>query len=116
MKVGELMWPQLDYWVCRAELEEFQGMRLTPEITGFIKAKIGFHPYMPSVDPAIAFPIIEREGISLEFDNDEGLLTPWCARSRDGSVVQCAGRLLVAAMRCYVITKFGTEVPDEVQT
>lgn len=114
MKVNELAWPQLDIWVCRAELEEFLDMRMTPEIASLIKAKIGHLPYAPSIDPAIAFVIIEREGISLEYDDDECVLTPWCARSRDGSVAQCSSRLLIAAMRCYVITKFGAEVPDEV--
>ncbi|CAG9194109.1 conserved hypothetical protein [Paraburkholderia caribensis] len=114
MKVSELQWPQLDVWVCRAELEAFQGTRLTPELVDIVKAKIGYYPYFPSIDPAIAFPIIEREGISLTYDDHPHVLTPWCARSRSGSIVMCHSRLLVAAMRCYVAATFGFEVPDEV--
>ncbi|WP_454862491.1 phage protein NinX family protein [Paraburkholderia fungorum] len=113
MKVSKLEFTQLDLWVCRAELEEFQGVRLTPQIASHIKAKIGHYPYSPSFDPDIAFPIIEREGITLEYNASEGVITPWCARSRDQSIVMCHSRLLVAAMRCYVASKFGEEVPDE---
>ncbi|WP_454825377.1 phage protein NinX family protein [Paraburkholderia xenovorans] len=110
MKVSELVWPQLDVWVCRAELEVFQGMRLTPELIDVVKSKIGYYPYFPSMDSAIAFPIIERERIALfPAAGDAGA---WMAQLQtDGRSSQFGPTALVAAMRCFVWSKYGEEVP-----
>ncbi len=58
-------------------------------------------------------PIIERHGICLISDQ-EGTGEDWVARMPEGDDFR--GRTaLVAAMRCYVASKFGSEVevPDE---
>jgi hypothetical protein len=70
-----------------------------------------------STDWAIGGPIIEREKIDLNWDltlthRVDGL---WFARGDDGGDVT-ATTPLVAAMRCYVASKFGDEidVPEEI--
>ncbi|MFM0270122.1 DUF2591 family protein [Paraburkholderia aspalathi] len=116
MKVSELRGLMLDVWVCRAELEEFQGLRLTPAVAESVKAKIGYYPYHPSLDWNLAGPIIDREKIGITFGTASGL---WHAMAMNAGVLSVKWHItaptpLVAAMRCYVALKFGEEVPDEV--
>jgi hypothetical protein len=65
-------------------------------------------------DWALAGPIIEREGINIEFDPD---VPQWFASYDRGEVVCGYSGLmpLIAAMRCYVASKLGdeVEVPNE---
>lgn len=59
-------------------------------------------------------PIIEREEIGLNAENGEWYAD--CYNPRDIVHCQCYGPTpLIAAMRCYVASKFGdrVEVPDE---
>ena len=57
-------------------------------------------------------PIIEREGIGLDYYPDSGL---WHAGTCEGTVWGMGRTPLIAAMRCYVISKLGDEVeiPEE---
>lgn len=104
MKTSELTGVMLDYWVARAEgLECGVGPASNaPDKVCGVKLSTGwFFPWSPSTDWAIGGPIIERERIGLE---DEGL--HWSAG------VESALTPLIAAMRAYVGSKFGDEVPD----
>lgn len=70
-----------------------------------------------STDGGIAVPIIEREGISVEF-NKVPFKSLWVAYRLEPSEEdepQGGTTFLVAVMRCYVATKLGAtvEVPDD---
>ena len=95
MKVSELQGAALDWAV--AECEQFVE-----------------DEFEPSENWADGGPIIEREGISVATDDVE----PWCGFIEDGetNVLFFSGPTpLIAAMRCYVVSKLGdeVEVPDE---
>ena len=72
-----------------------------------------------STDWALCGPIIEREGISLCYAEDNPKGMEWYAydtiQSPDDDVI-FASTPLVAAIRCYVASKLGdtVEVPDEI--
>lgn len=115
MKVSELKDKQLDYWVAKAEghqpCEEWDQDE-------YILVSCGdgeMREYSPSTDWEDGGPIIEREGIELWPDNatDEKDPVPgvWFASLR-GIKAQGA-RPLVAAVRAYITSIFGEEVPDE---
>jgi hypothetical protein len=77
--------------------------------------------YSPSTDWAQGGPIIEREGINLDFIGvGEGIrVQAWFATKfiADDGVGKGEGPTpLIAAMRCYVASKLGdeVEVPDEI--
>ena len=69
--------------------------------------------YYPSTDWAQGGPIIEREGIDLQYqggDNDK-----WAADMFGAECSVYGDTPLIAAMRCYVASKLGDEVeiPEE---
>lgn len=102
MKTSELTGAQLDAWVATA--------------AGLV---IGHLPYLPSTEWADGGPLIEREGIHVAPMPGKG--STWCAIAL-GRVHERAGggrgkwmegpTSLIAAMRAYVASKFGEEVPD----
>jgi Protein of unknown function (DUF2591) len=112
MKVSELSGGLLDYWVFAAETgRPFDSdMYVNPA-------------YSPSTNWAQGGAIIERRLIALEpsskqivGDND----AVWWAGSPDvfsevdeGDYGCYGATPLIAAMRAYVASKFGNEVPDE---
>ena len=59
-------------------------------------------------------PILEREGIGLDYYPDSGL---WHAGTCEGTVWGMDRTPLIAAMRCYVISRLGdvVEIPEEVK-
>lgn len=70
-----------------------------------------------STDGGIAVPIIEREGISVEF-NKVPFKSLWVAYKLEPSEEdepQGGSTFLIAAMRCYIASKLGdiVEVPEE---
>ena len=91
MKTVELSGTQLDWAVGRCR--------------GLVLALHGVVPY--STDWVHGGPIIEREGLSLEF-RPMGSMHEWVALSGD----EYAGgeTPLIAAMRCYVASKLGEEI------
>lgn len=105
MKVAELTGESLDWWVAQAEgmLRLIQGSR-TEKLGG----------YSPSTKWLHGGPIIENMKISLFVHAVKG----WQARIYPNGVhIPFEGydhSPLVAAMRAYVASKFGDEVPDEV--
>lgn len=79
--------------------------------------------YSPTTNPALAWPIIDREHVGIDFDPYAPPDTAWMAqirRSLDpvGDWVYGHGSTsLIAAMRCYVASKLGdeVEVPEELK-
>ena len=72
--------------------------------------------YSPSTNWAQGGPIIEREGMLIEFHGDHWSATMWWDDGDSANeVTQKGPTLLVAAMRCYVASKLGASVdlPDE---
>jgi hypothetical protein len=66
--------------------------------------------YKPSTDWAEGGPIIEREGISVRHVLDRF----WCADIQNGDC-ECDGHTpLIAAMRCFVMSKLGytVDIPE----
>lgn len=122
MKVAEMDGALLDYWVAKAE-----GLN-----AGFIKigsdqyAADGGMLYRPSAQWEESGPIIEREYITLLDPNfcNSGLWEAFMGAFLDvrnddvvGMVASGAGPTpLIAAMRAYVASKFGHEVPDMADT
>lgn len=104
-KTAELTGALLDYWVARAE-----GYEWADDVAP-IRA-VGVPMYSASWSDG--GPLIERERISVEFLNlrDEAfwqasMLTPQ-------GVAESGPTPLIAAMRAYVASKFGHDVPDDV--
>lgn len=125
MKISELTGQKLDYLVAIAEgyvMERPHDMQM---IKGEERILVGpqsvyqkQYEYSPSTNWAQGGPIIERECLDLEYHNELVLgdnETWWEAYIRsDCSKVSCGHTPLIAAMRAYVASKFGDEVPDEV--
>lgn len=68
--------------------------------------------YSPSNDWAQGGPIIWKEGIGFFWDSGN---KEWTASNSSGTFCEVGHTPLIAAMRCYVVTKLGekVEVPEE---
>lgn len=132
MKVSELEGAPLDYWVAKVE------QILTPQSTGVSNADVFHYGYggeiegssslrnwSPSTDWELGGPLLERERIATwrgpngwyaihpkkrgfgypADDNYIDVTDEGCSFSDES--------LLIAAMRAYVESKFGPDVPDE---
>lgn len=116
MKVSELEGPTLDYWVAKAcgWLEE-NGLNFEEMTPQFWEENLVSDMFAPSTRWEDGGPIIDRESIELT--------GRWAAhmkakQPRGGRVMlpgthQHGPTLLIAAMRCYVASKFGEEVPSK---
>lgn len=124
MKTSELTGALLDCWVARARGIDPKNIRIAPLIfgsgaepmcqvlTGFDDdpGAFAFRPFQPSTSWAQGGPIIEREKMTVEpFGDGWGagigdVYTKWYLEGPT---------LLVAAMRAYVASEFGDEVPDD---
>lgn len=108
MKTGELTGAALDWAVARIEGFPADTARF---IDIFIYQNRTGQGYCYSRDWSLAGPIIEREGVELEFDGNL-----WNAGMfHDEDFIAQDSTPLTAAMRCYVASKLGDEVtiPDE---
>jgi hypothetical protein len=114
MKVSELTGAKLDYWVGKAndiaDLNIVNGRCFHGNCN-----KEWVKLYSPSTDWSQGGPIIEREKIMLN-PIDPGV---WGAgveverlAGESFMVYENGSTPLEAAMRCYVASKFGEEVPD----
>ena len=105
MKVSELMGAQLDYWVGSAE-------GLVVEIKDgvcFREVPDGKRDYSPSKDWSQGGEIIEKENICWYEQGDELIVEAGeLARYRMSLPVHT--RKLIAAMRCFVASKYDEEV------
>lgn len=115
MKVAELEGVMLDLWVARAMGYSSVGA-LERESNLCVVAGDGFQvkDWNPSADWEQGGPIIEREHIDLRYSYSLG---EWDAKINDLAWEDCSdfetgSTPLQAAMRAYVASKFGNEVPD----
>ncbi|MGY4838027.1 phage protein NinX family protein [Burkholderia pyrrocinia] len=114
MKVSDLTGAMLDYWVARAEgADQARAIRDAAN-------------YRPTENWAQGGPIIERERIAtwsgIEFIGSSEQVWTANALGTDGydgkscyidvSSGQTGPTLLIAAMRAYVVAKFGETLPD----
>ena len=127
MKVSELMGAQLDAWVARALGKErvivSDGRACQVAEIAYLPPGFVMHGALPeySKDWAAAGPIIEREKIDTsapdEFsDDDRWFAGMWQGKSLQYMSMRHEARgdtPLIAAMRCFVSSKFGDTVPDE---
>lgn len=135
MKVSELTGALLDYWVARAEGLEHSPAML-PMRPGFVMVPFDsedeegplrdYRAFEPSSNWADGGPIIEQHRISVIYTPNEtygsgeqaGVWFPpgWRARITDHpkahSLVH-AETALIAAMRCFLTSVYGKEVPNE---
>jgi hypothetical protein len=125
MKVSELEGTQLDYWVARAEgWTDFQGDGTNKGAFWYKDAeKAPFcdcwckDSWTPSEDWSQGGPIIEREQIELLHISAEGHPDVWGVPKwlYGGDSVEFKAKgptPLIAAMRAYVASIYGDEVPD----
>lgn len=120
MKVLELEGAQLDYWVALAEgLEAMIAVSAEPKAISICLTPqpYGRERYRPSTDWAKGGPIIEREGISLLQVGQGDSAAKWSANFEtwyeDRDDPWTGPTPLIAAMRAFVASKYGEEVPDE---
>lgn len=114
MKVSELTGALLDFWVARAEgLEPY----IRPSGHGPVYCWVRrdgedvAHVFMPNLSLSDAGPIIEREQIALGKNGALGTLHAY--EAGEDTAIQYGPTPLIAAMRAYVASKFGDELPDE---
>lgn len=114
MKVAELNSAQLDRWAAKAE-----GIEVKYSTTAESWRIIGEPDeiqWMPHRDWAQAGPIIEREGIGFfrapNTDPEYGHEI-WVASDIHDACPQRGETPLIAALRCYVCSKFGEKVPEQ---
>jgi hypothetical protein len=104
MKVSELTGAALDWAVanCEGELSQHGGQ------VHLVESKVRFYEdtldiqYTPSTDWAQGGPIIERCCINVYYDGGGY----WCATTDSGDPPRFGPTPLIAAMRCYVASKW----------
>ncbi|MDP9991984.1 hypothetical protein J2W28_001012 [Variovorax boronicumulans] len=122
MKTSELAGAFLDVWVAKAQgaedarIEDWGGDLKSLCVTSFNAFERV--PYRPSSSWGDGGPIIGRERIgTIPFGTDGQWLgsmpgdVDYCAGA-DAADGQLGATPLIAAMRAYVASKFGEEVPD----
>jgi hypothetical protein len=121
MRVTNLSGDLLDYWVARAERIE-HGPDLRPMKPGNVLVKVwakdqGFTfytPYTPSTVIEQAWPIIERDHISLQYV-DWISVPQWGASPDRFAHTELRGdTALIAAMRARVFARYGATLPEEI--
>ena len=113
MQVANLNGQLLDYWVGRAnncDPHPLPGSDHKRLVINDSSSEYGFRLYEPSKDWGIAGPIIQKERISIVWTGNG-----WMARKAEGAAHATTSEEspLIAAMRCFVTSKFGDAVPDE---
>lgn len=117
MKVNELSGALLDYWVARA-----RGMSAkiyAPSGAGSeVCVAENRMNFCPSTDWAQGGPIIERERMHGGPAGGQSWFYQCHRKNSDGTSIpypcgESGSTPLIAAMRAYVASKFGDEVPDD---
>ena len=113
MKTANLIGPALDWAVakCEGHIDDFNSW-----LSDATLADVADGTYHPSTNWAQGGPIIEREKISAVVDHS-GV---WLAYNRhnyadEKRFIKVGQTALVAAMRCFVVSKLGddVEIPEE---
>lgn len=110
MKTSELIGPVLDWAVAKCEGATLYMVGEVLCIGWEYTFDVRLTNYSPSTDWAQGGPIIGRKGLTLRYMYGEG----YDAYGHTGHK-QRGSTPLIAAMRCYVASKFGDEidVPEE---
>lgn len=111
MKTSELIDAPLDYWAAKSE----GYMRPRIDVGVCVVDMPDGGQFDPSTNWAVGGPIIERERISTRSDDETLYGQPqnqWLAEHPDLGYAVEGPTHLIAAMRAYVASKFGDEVPD----
>ena len=115
VKVSEATTVQLDWLVAYASdlriIQIKKGVVYTP-----CYPKIGGAPFRPTTDWAQGGPIIDRAFIGVNPRADRALEENWSAQfymgvKNDIYVNEYGPTPLIAAMRCFAVSKLGDEVP-----
>ena len=112
VKVSEAKNLVLDYLVAECEGIEVR------QVEGVLVDPLGLQ-FSPSIDWSYGGMVIEREEIALEPMTHDKFGDGWLA-TRVESLAVCmefGPTMLIAAMRCYVVSQLGdeVEVPDELK-
>jgi len=127
MKTSELIRAELDYWVAKTEcLDVCNCHGLTPGEIGFMNERETRRctrckkdwPDKYSTNWQQGGPLIEKYEISLFIDRHHklwhaGLSETQAHKSRMLKDIYEGETPLIAAMRCFVASKFGDEVSDD---
>jgi hypothetical protein len=105
MKTAELSGLYLSYWVAKAEGQEPQ--RFDRDGHGWVRCKGDLVPY-DATHWGVAGPIIARLGVDFEAHGRTAVID----YDRDGVWVGRGESHTIAAMRAYLLMKFGPEVPE----
>ena len=125
---SDLTGPALDWAVAKCEgipvttsgIYRYLG-RVNQELLGY-QIYFGSVAFKPSTKWSQGGPIIEREQIALNLLFNQAPERLWMASATGGShspsVVQYGPTPLIAAMRCYVVSKLGdtADVPEELRS
>ena len=103
MKTSELTGAALDWAVAKCEDEEVTMVK------GQLETRWTENGWKPSTNWAQGGPIIEREKIRLDttWNEEDGY---WSARMDTVGGWWLGDTPLIAAMRCYVVSKLGDEI------
>jgi hypothetical protein len=119
-KVSELSEAELDYWVAKSFGMRYAHIRIGVCFAHRTCNASAASKFSPSADWSQGGPIIEREGISIypdcHIDSKDPEPGVWFSQSwqqAQGDTEYSGSTPLTAAMRAYVASKFGEEVPDE---
>ena len=110
IKVSEATNTQLDWLVAKCEGRDSAQIKVGGPVHLFRTVGYDPLPWQPTTDWSQMGPIIDRERISVV----EGMDGEWQAGMRPWKF-RYGPTPLIAAARCYVVTKLGdtVEVPDE---
>lgn len=112
MKVCDLIGSDLDYWAAQANNMRYTQIRNGRCFAWKTSNRTAAKPYSPSTNWEQAGPIIEREKMSTQFTS----ASMWrvCVEWIDEPTYEGFGATpLIAAMRCFVASKFGEEVGQQ---
>lgn len=78
----------------------------------YIPKRSAYKVWRPTTNPIQMWPIIEREGISTVFQGDahEWVASLWNYNTQDWHMHKTGATPLIAAARCYVMSRLGEEV------
>lgn len=117
MKTAELEGAALDYYVAKAEGLDIEAVRNGSVIIGRTPNR---YVYSPSTNWQQGGPIIERGIICLCFGENQKYFPGWAATIGPEGYEQDPDAYghtpLIAAMRAFVASRFGDEVPDIKET
>jgi len=110
MKTSELTGAALDWAVAKCERHNVFTKHAPMQVMYTPQGKRSWYVYTPSTNWAQGGPIIERERMEFDFDEDTQMFFAY-----DGVYAGVGPTHLIAAMRCYVASKLGDEVeiPEE---